>query len=358
MDQSAEGGKDVVLVTGVNGYVGSWVAFKLLEADEYCVAGTVRDPSNQEKLGVIKEGLGEEKFSKISFYSADMNKPDSIKKAVQESQCSYIIHVASPFPASQPKDENELIEPAVTGTTTIMEAAFDNGVKRVVITSSCATIESFIKDTETKADENSWHDYENTPTNAYYKSKLFAEKAAWDFYDKLKEEDKKNFGLCVLNPGFIIGPLLLKNGGTSQELVSGIINGKLAKMPHIYSSCIDIRDVADAHIKALTCEPGNRFPLAEGTYCFAEVAEVLQDKYNNEGYNIKFSNPPKFIFCLASCCSSEAKFFYRRWGSKCVIDSSKTKKMLNIDFIPLKTSVLEMAESLIEFDFVKKPKAK
>ena len=358
MDKLADGDKEVVLITGINGYIGSWIAYKLLEADEYSVAGTIKDASNQYMLDVIKEGFGEEKFSKISFYSADMNKPDSIKKVVEDSKCSYIIHVASPFPSSQPKDENELIEPAVTGTTTIMEAAFNNGVKRVIITSSCAAIESFTRDTETTTNEESWHDIENSPTNAYYKSKVYAEKVAWEFYNNLTEEQKKSFGLCVLNPGFIIGPLLLKSGGTSQDLITGMFDGRLAKMPHMYSSCIDIRDVADAHIRALTCEPGNRFPLAEGTYCFAEVAEVLQEKYNKEGFNIKFSNPPKTLFWLMSFVSNDADYYYRRWGAKCIVDSSKTKEVLNMDFIPMKTSILEMAESLLAFGFIKKPEIK
>ena len=187
--------KDIVLVTGISGYVGSWVAYKLLETNEYKVAGTLRDASNQEKLDIIKEGFGDEKFNRISFYSADMLKPDSIKKAVEDSKCKYIIHVASPFPFIQPKDENELIEPAVTGTTAIMEAAFDNGVKRVVLTSSCAAIENFVPNTYITVNEESWHDYENTLTNPYYKSKVLSEKIAWNFYDNLNEEDKKNFEL-------------------------------------------------------------------------------------------------------------------------------------------------------------------
>ena len=355
MEKATE--KETVLVTGINGYVGSWVAYKLLEGNEYSVAGTVRDPSNQEKLNPLKEGLGDEKYSQISFYAADMMNADSVKKAVEDSKCKYIIHVASPFPFAQPKDENELIEPAVTGTKTIMEAAFDNGVKRVVITSSCVAIESFTRDTETAASEDSWHDYETTPTNAYYKSKLFAEKAAWNFYDNLNEEDKKNFGLCTINPGFILGPLLVKNGGTSQDLITGIFDGRFSQMPDMYTSCVDIRDVADAHIRALTCEPGRRFPLAEGNYSFEEITGVLQEKYNKEGFNIKFSNPPKTLLWLMSFLSNDADYYYRRWGARCVIDNSVTKEILKIDFIPLKTSLIEMSESLFTLGYIKKPDA-
>ena len=160
-----------------------------------------------------------------------------------------------------------------------------------------------------------------------------------------------------MNPGFIIGPLLVKNGGTSQDLITGIFDGRFSQMPHMYSSCVDIRDVADAHIRALTCEPGNRFPMAEGNYNFAELTGVIQDKYNKEGYNIKFSNPPKTLLWLMSFLSNDADYYYRRWGARCVIDNSVTKEILKIDFIPLKTSLIEMSESLFTLGYIKKPDA-
>ena len=345
--------KERVLVTGINGFIGSWVANKLLEKSEYDVVGSVLDQSNTTQLEALKQGLGEEKFSKLTFLTADMSKPETIRKAVEDSQCKYIIHLASPFPIVDPVDENEVIEPAVTGTKTILEAALENGVKRVVVTSSCATMESFKKDTEITANEDSWHDPSGY-TNTYYKSKNLAEKAAWNFYNNLSQEEKQRFGLWVINPGFVLGPLLAKLHGTSQMYITGFMDGTISEFPHIYSEVVDVRDVADAHIKGLTCESGHRIAVSGGNYTFVQVSDVIKQKYNKEGYNMNLKHASRFKYLLKSLYDKNTYEAYKRWKARCIVDNSKAKKMLNIDFIPMKKSVLDMAESLFALGFVQK----
>ena len=160
-----------------------------------------------------------------------------------------------------------------------------------------------------------------------------------------------------MNPSFIVGPLLLKTKGTSQDVITGIFDGRLSKMPYVFICCVDIRNVADAHVKALTSEPGHRYPIAEGNYGIEELTQIIQEKYNKEGFNIKFSYVSKWLMWALSFIDNEANYSYKKWGARCMVDSSKTKKMLNIDFIPIKTSILDMAESLIALGFVKKPEA-
>ena len=278
-DMDLNGHKERVLVTGINGFIGSWVAKKLLDKSEYDVVGSVLDQSNTTELDALKQGLGDEKFSKLTFLTADMSKPETIRKAVEDSNCQYIIHMASPFPIIDPIDENEVIEPAVTGTKTILEAALENGVKRVVVTSSCATIESFKQGTLTRANEESWHDPSGW-TNSYFKSKNMAEKAAWNFYNNLSIEEKQRFELYVINPAFVLGPLLVNLPGTSQMYITMFMDGTISEFPPVYTGVVDVRDIADAHIKGLTCESGHRIAVCEGTHNFLDFPKVIGDKYN------------------------------------------------------------------------------
>lgn len=140
--------------------------------------GTVRDPSNQAKLAPLKKAFGDELFAKIEIVAADLLDPESIEKAV--AGVHYVVHTASPFPMSNPKDENDLIRPAVEGTTSVLEAALKHGVNRVVVTSSGLTV--CMRKTENRKDkytEEDWSDLE--ALEPYEKGKFLAEKAAWDF---------------------------------------------------------------------------------------------------------------------------------------------------------------------------------
>jgi len=299
----------------------------------------------------LKEAFGD-KFEELELVNADLNDADSIKKAIDG--CDYVIHVASPFPAENPADENELIDPAVNGTIAVMEGCKEHGVKRVVITSSCAAIEQFNKG-DMEVDETYFAEiHKDTP--AYYKSKILAEKAAWDFYDNLDEEDKEKLGLVVMNPGFVMGPLLVKADGTSQKLITGLMDGSMAQLPYIFAMVVDVRDVADAHLKGLTCEPGNRYVLTEGNYNFGEIADILIEEFNGKGFNIRFSYAPKFLLWILSFFSSDVNMYYQRLGVRVNISSKKAQEQLGIKFKDLKTTTIDMGYSLIEHGYVKAKK--
>jgi dihydroflavonol-4-reductase len=198
---------------------------------------------NTEKLEQLREAFGE-RFSDIELYSADLNDSKSLAEAV--SGCEYVLHVASPFPAKNPKKESDVIDPAVHGTKAILEACRGSSVKRLVITSSCAAVTDYAHKV---VDESTWPEITKN-TKPYYKSKILAEKCAWDFIDNLEGDEKFELNTC--NPGFVIGPLLNKQGGASQDIVTQIMKGKLPGLPPIHFPVVDVRDVADAHIKALT----------------------------------------------------------------------------------------------------------
>jgi len=145
-----------VCITGISGYLGSWVLKKFMDCQDpkFDIRGTVRNPNNMEKIQPLHESLGEE-FKNVELVAADLTDAESIDKAIEG--CDYVIHTASPFPLKVPKDENDLLVPAVEGTRAVLEACKKHGVKKLVVTSSTAAITDYSKFEEGMViDENNW----------------------------------------------------------------------------------------------------------------------------------------------------------------------------------------------------------
>jgi nucleoside-diphosphate-sugar epimerase len=211
----------------------------------YSVKGTVRDKNNQKKLAPLQKAFGE-RFLQLELAEADLLKPETLDAAIQGAH--FVVHTASPFPLTTPKDENILIKPAVEGTLAVMRAAHKHKVKRVVITSSVASVYAQ-KPENRKAvyNESDWSDLEACV--AYEKSKTLAEKAAWDYLEKLPQEEK--FELVTINPSLILGPSLIDGDFSSGQVISMILLNKYPGLPKIMFSVVDVRDVALAHLNAL-----------------------------------------------------------------------------------------------------------
>ena len=157
---------------------------------------------------------------------------------------TYVVHTASPFPIVRPKDEMELIKPAVEGTMAAMRAAHHNKVKRVVITSSVAAIYKNIDKKKTHFTTDDWTDINIAAP--YEKSKTMAEKAGWDFIASLPKEEQ--FEFVTINPGFIIGPNLNECNFSSGDIIKKVMTGGLPGIPKIKMPMVDVRDVAQAHL--------------------------------------------------------------------------------------------------------------
>jgi nucleoside-diphosphate-sugar epimerase len=233
-----------VLVTGGTGFLGVNTVLQLLQQG-YEVKTTLRSISKKDSiLKALQEG-GITDFSNLSFIEADLTSNNNWDEAVKD--CDYVLHVASPFPAQDPKDENELIIPARDGALRVLKASRDAGVKRVVLTSSFAAVAYSKNIADHIFTEEDWTDA-NTELPAYIKSKTVAEKSAWEFIEK----EGNGLELTVINPVGIFGPAI--GGITSASLdiaVSGILNGTMNQTPPFTMGVVDVRDVADIHIKAM-----------------------------------------------------------------------------------------------------------
>jgi dihydroflavonol-4-reductase len=238
------------------------------------------DKTNVKKVDALKEVLGD-LFDQIELVNADLMDKDSLQAAV--AGCEYIVHVASPIPNEQPKDEMDVITPAVEGTIGMLEACVGSDVKKLIVTGSCVSIFDFTKG-DREVDENDWSTLNDNMT-PYFKSKRIAEEAAWKFFDELSEADK-TFSMTMVMPGLVLGPLLQKSGGNSQEILTKMMNGEFKKVPAVYFPTVDVRDVADAHVAALKAEGNQRYAVTQGTQKMIDFANNLSGEFGQYGYPV------------------------------------------------------------------------
>src|SRR4051794_18347069 len=205
-----EGDGKTVLVTGGSGFLAGWCIIGLLERG-YRVRTTVRNPARERDVHAAVESQVDP-GGRLSVHQAELMSDDHWPKAIEG--CDYVLHVASPFPAKQPKDPDELIVPAREGTLRVLRTALGEGVKRVVVTSSIAAVRLAKGTGPRTLNEDDWTDPDDESVTPYARSKTIAEQAAWDLVRERGAEDR----LAVVNPGAIIGPVL--HPDTSYSLQS------------------------------------------------------------------------------------------------------------------------------------------
>ncbi|GAB3048795.1 aldehyde reductase [Spirosoma knui] len=261
-----------VLVTGGTGFVGIHTILQLLQQG-YTVKTTLRSLSKKDTIIQALNEAGIIDFTNLSFYQAELTADAGWEEAV--ARCDYVLHIASPFPAQAPKEENELIIPARDGALRVLRAAKEAGVKRVVLTSSFAAIGYTINPQGHVFTEKDWTDPASDKISAYVKSKTIAELAAWEFIEK----QGGSLELTVINPVGIFGPVLGKDYSASVELVKNILTGASTESPPFSFGVVDVRDVADIHIKAMLNPEakGERFlATSDGVMTFYDIAQLLK----------------------------------------------------------------------------------
>lgn len=292
--------KETVLVTGGTGFVGIHCILQLLEQG-FSVKTTLRSAGRKDEIIKALQLAGISSPENLSFIEADLTNDQNWDIAVQN--CEYVLHVASPFPAKEPENENELIIPARDGALRVLKAARDAGVKRVVLTSSFAAIGYGAGRKDHVFTEKDWTD-PNAPVPAYIKSKTLAEKAAWEFI----EREGGGLELTVINPVGIFGPAA---GGISSAsidtVVKGILNGVAKESPNFTFGVVDVRDVARIHLLAMTHPEaaGERFlATSDGVMSFADVAGLIKKER------------PAFSDKMAEMNSTESQYYIRMSNMK------------------------------------------
>jgi nucleoside-diphosphate-sugar epimerase len=338
-----------VLVTGGTGFIGSHSILQLLNAGHH-VRTTVRDLERESDVRAMLKTGGVDAGSRLSFVAADLEKDAGWKEAV--AGCEYVLHVASPFPSGVPKDENELIVPAREGALRVLRASRDAGVKRVVLTSSFAAIGYGHDGQTTPFNETSWTDLNAHGVSPYVKSKTIAERAAWDFIAK----EGSSLELSVVNPVGVFGPVLGPDYSTSILLVQRLMDGALPGCPQIWFGCVDVRDVVDLHLRAMTnpAAKGERFLAVAGDFLsITEMAKILKSRMGAAASKVPTRTLPNFVLRLVSLADPAAKQLIPELGKIKNGTNEKARRVLGWAPRTNEESLVATAESLLKLGLLK-----
>lgn len=338
-----------VLVTGGSGFVGVHCILQLLDKG-YSVRTTLRSLNKKnEVIEMLKNG-GVESDETLSFIEADLSQDTNWDEAVKD--CEYVLHVASPISLTVPKDENEMIVPAVEGTLRVLRASRDAGVKRVVVTSSFGAVGYSHNDPDTLITEESWTDPNDKSLSAYLKSKTLAEKAAWDFIKK----EGGGLELSVVNPVAIFGPTLGPTLSGGLEILKQLLDGSMKATPKINFGIVDVRDVADLHLRAMISSEakGQRFlALAGDVLSLHDIALMLKNKMGDQAKNVTTKILPSWIVRIAALFNPAAKNIVPQLGRIKNASNEKAKRIFGWAPRSNDEAIMASVESMLRFGLIK-----
>jgi dihydroflavonol-4-reductase len=334
---------ELVLVTGGSGFIGAHCILQLLERG-YRVRTTVRSLAREGDVRAMLKQGGAEPGDALSFAAADLTSDVGWPEAV--AGCGYVLHVASPFPQATPQHEDELIVPAREGALRVLRASRDAGVKRVVLTSSFAAIGYGQKPKGRPFNETDWTDPEGDDVRAYVKSKTLAEKAAWDFVAR----EGGALELSVVNPVGVFGPVLGPDYSTSILLVQRLMDGAMPGCPRLYFGAVDVRDVADLHIRCMTdpAAKGERFLAVAGDFLsIVEIARILKRRLGAAAKRVPTMELPDFMVRLAAMRDPAVQQILPELGKRKNGTNEKARRMLGWAPRSNEECLVATAESMI-----------
>ncbi|MEV0843203.1 NAD-dependent epimerase/dehydratase family protein [Actinocatenispora sera] len=285
---------DTVLVTGVSGFIGGHIAAELSRRG-YAVRGSVRSASRAAEVHAAMAAAGTDP-TLLEICQLDLLSDEGWAAAT--AGCRFVLHVASPFVLTKLRDPQDLVRPAVDGTTRAVDAALRAGVQRVVVTSALATVQFAPARKGHLFTAADWTDPDDHRLNAYTVSKVKAERAAWEIADRYGARDR----LAVINPGAVIGPLLSDDPGTSLTAIQQIMAGALPMIPDLRLPWVNVQDVADAHVEAMTSEAAgaSRTIVATDPSSLTDVAAILRTRLPRESRKMPARAMPTWLTWLAS----------------------------------------------------------
>jgi len=335
---------ETVLVTGGSGFVATHCIARLLR-DGYRVRATVRSLRSRDPVREAVREAGAEANGSLSFAVAELTGDDGWDQAA--AGCAYVLHTASPFPSAQPKDENELIVPAREGTLRVLRAARGAGVRRVVVTSSFAAISDGHPETERAFTEQDWTDTDGPAVSAYAKSKTLAERAAWNFVDR----EGGGLKLSVVNPVGVFGPVTGSRHSTSIEGVKALMSRKLPAVPRLSFAVVDVRDVADLHLLAMThpAAVGQRFIAAAGdAVSYMHIALTLREHLGDGAGRVPTRNLPDWVVRVAARAIPQLRELNDNLGVVRHVTNVKARTVLGWTPRSTEDAVIATAVSLLD----------
>jgi dihydroflavonol-4-reductase len=331
-----------VLVTGGSGYLARWCIRALL--DRGCtVHATVRSRSAEAGLRSLfpaAEGGG-----RLRVFAADLLRDDGWHEAVDG--CDSVLHTASPFPPGQPRHPDDLIIPARDGTLRVLRIALGAGARRVVVTSSTAAVRNVGGPPSPRPlTEQDWADPGNRKMGPYGRSKTLAERAAWDYAASVGAADR----LTVVNPSSIIGPLLGRRRSYSLQTVERVLDGGLPALPRLGFALVDVRDVADLHIRAMNAPAaaGQRLLGAGPFRWLADIAAILREELGGQAATVPTRRAPNALVRVLSIVNPSVRPALAELGRRTDYSTEKARTLLGWNPRPVRDSVLDCARSILD----------
>lgn len=337
-----EGDEKRALITGITGFVGSHLAVLLLQKG-FSVRGTVRSLAKGESLKKTLLEAGVVPVDRLELMEADLGSDAGWPAAVDG--VSVVHHVASPFPLEEPDDPDEIIQPALAGTRRVLQAANEAGVRRLVVTSSVASIiYGHDQDHPQPFTEEDFSNLDSPKLSTYVRSKVLAEQEAWD----LAEEHQ--LAVTTIHPGLILGPLVDKNPGTSVAIIKEMLRGKLPGCPRLHFPIVDVRDVAEMHFLAGESEEaaGQRLACTGESVWFYDLAQILKEAFPDYAKKLPGRELPNWLVRFLSVFDSSIRAVLPELGLEREVSSRKAKELLDWQARPCSETVQETAQSLIE----------
>ncbi len=333
-----------ILVSGGSGYIAGFLIKQLVE-EGWTVHATLR---NLAKEATLRATLGVPD-EKLKLFAANLESDEGWDAAM--AGCSHVAHVASPFPASAPKNDDELIVPARDGALRVLKAAKAAGVTRFVMTSSVAAIAYGLPRGTHRLNESNWTNVDHPDSYAYVKSKTIAEQAARDWV----ASEGGDVEYCSINPALVLGPVMDEGGSTSVEVIRKMLEGAFPGFPDLAYGIVDVRDVADMHVRALNAPgmAGERFVCSGPTLKMAEIGKVLRDRLGPQARKVPRRNLPDWMVKLSALFDPLVRQVVGELGKVRIMDASHAAQVLGWEARPAEETIEDCARSLIAQGFVK-----
>ena len=332
---------DRVLLTGASGFIAQHILLQLL-AEGYAVRATVRSAAKAKLVRRNLQGQGAD-LSRLDFVELDLLDDRGWDAAMVG--CRFVIHTASPFPAKLPRERFGLVPTARDGTLRVVDAAIRAGVERLVLTSSVAAIYYGHPDQAGRRfTEADWSNAESPTTSAYALSKTLAEQAAW------ARVAGTPLQLAVINPSVVLGPLLSEEVSTSTSLIRLMLRGRLPVVPNVSLGLVDVRDVAAAHLSAMTAPEaaGRRFIVSAGTRSLRAMGEVLAAVFPSYRWKLPHAVLPDIAVRVAALISPQAAQIVPELGAPKTLVAEAAAQVLGLSMRPAEDAIIATANSLIE----------
>jgi len=336
---------DTVLVTGGTGFVAGWCIVALLQRG-YLVRTTVRGLSKQAAVRAVIASVVDP-GERLTCFAADLTEDEGWDTAM--AGCDYVLHVASPLGGDATRDLDALIAPARDGTLRVLRAATKAGVRRVVMTSAAAAARP-PQNSDIVSDEAVWADPVDRQFDAYRRSKILAERAAWDFM----AGSTGAMTFTTILPGAVFGPVLRQDNLGSVEIIHRLLEGRPAGIPRLGFWVVDVRDLAELHIRAMTAPQaaGQRFIVAGDFMWMEDIAKMLRLKLGHWTKKVPTRRLPNFVVRFLSLFIPLLRSLAPSLGRRNSLTSAKARRVLGFSPRPATTTVVDCAESLLRENVV------